>query len=186
MSKLGKKINPRLMKAAVYGAHDGLITTFAIMAGVVGANLSSSVVIILGLANLIADGISMGFGDFIGERSERRLRATNDRTRIEGRTWETGLVTFTAFVIAGFSPILPFILNRAFLLNLNEILISVIATGSILFLIGSARTFLTGGTWWKNGLELLTIGMLAAGVAYLLGDVARSYIPMEIVEPLSP
>ena len=43
----------------VYGGIDGTVTTFAVMAGVVGANLSATVVVILGLANLLADGFSM-------------------------------------------------------------------------------------------------------------------------------
>ena len=44
----------------VYGATDGAVTTFAVVAGVIGASLSSSVVLILGFANLLADGFSMG------------------------------------------------------------------------------------------------------------------------------
>ncbi len=55
----------------VYGAHDGIVTTFAVVAGTAGANLSAGIVIILGLANLLADGVSMGAGAFLSNRSER-------------------------------------------------------------------------------------------------------------------
>ncbi len=55
----------------VYGALDGTITTFAIVAGATGASLSSSVVIILGFANLLADGFSMACGNFLSERTQR-------------------------------------------------------------------------------------------------------------------
>lgn len=61
-----------LLKAVVYGANDGIVTTFAVVAGVAGAGLPPSVILILGVANMIADGLSMGIGDFLGERSERR------------------------------------------------------------------------------------------------------------------
>jgi VIT1/CCC1 family predicted Fe2+/Mn2+ transporter len=54
----------------VYGGIDGTVTTFAIMAGVVGANLSSTVVIVLGVANLLADGFSMAAGNFSGTKAE--------------------------------------------------------------------------------------------------------------------
>ena len=47
----------------VYGATDGAVTTFAVVAGVVGASLSPSVVLILGFANLFADGFSMAVGN---------------------------------------------------------------------------------------------------------------------------
>ena len=54
----------------VYGGIDGAITTFAIVAGVVGAALSSKVIIILGLANLLADGLSMAASNYSGTKAE--------------------------------------------------------------------------------------------------------------------
>lgn len=55
----------------VLGGNDGIVTTFAVVAGTAGARLSASVVIILGLANLLADGISMGAGVYLSLKSER-------------------------------------------------------------------------------------------------------------------
>lgn len=55
----------------VYGGMDGIVTTFAVVAGAAGAGLDSSVVIILGFANLIADGFSMSVGSYLANRSER-------------------------------------------------------------------------------------------------------------------
>ncbi|WP_439882480.1 VIT1/CCC1 transporter family protein [Pontibacter sp. MBLB2868] len=54
----------------VYGGMDGCVTTFAVVAGSVGAELSSSVIIILGFANLLADGFSMSVGAYLSTRSE--------------------------------------------------------------------------------------------------------------------
>ncbi|MEX2028496.1 MAG: VIT1/CCC1 transporter family protein [Candidatus Curtissbacteria bacterium] len=55
----------------IYGANDGTITTFAVVAGAVGASLSPNIIIILGFANLLADGISMGASNYLGGKSER-------------------------------------------------------------------------------------------------------------------
>ena len=55
----------------VYGAIDGTVTTFAVVAGATGATLSPGVVIILGFANLIGDGFSMASGNFLSERTQR-------------------------------------------------------------------------------------------------------------------
>ncbi len=60
----------RYLKSGVYGGLDGIITTFAIVAGVIGAGLSSTIILILGFANLIADGISMAMGDYLSIKSE--------------------------------------------------------------------------------------------------------------------
>jgi VIT1/CCC1 family predicted Fe2+/Mn2+ transporter len=54
---------------AVYGAIDGTVTTFAVVSGVLGAELSPRVVLILGAANLLADGFSMAAGNFTATKS---------------------------------------------------------------------------------------------------------------------
>ncbi len=72
------------IKSFVYGGLDGTITTFAVVAGVAGASLSSNVILILGFANLIADGIAMAFGDFLSTRAEQQYHAS-ERQREE---WE--------------------------------------------------------------------------------------------------
>lgn len=67
----------------VYGAIDGTVTTFAVVAGVVGADLSPSVIIVLGVANLIADGFSMAVSNYLGTKSQQdelhRARRTEEQ-----------------------------------------------------------------------------------------------------------
>ena len=69
------QIGPRhsYLRDFTYGSIDGAVTTFAVVAGVAGAGLSPNVVIILGLANLLADGFSMAVGNFLGARAESQL-----------------------------------------------------------------------------------------------------------------
>ena len=59
------------IKSFTYGGVDGVITTFAIMAAAVGADLDPKIVIIMGFSNLIADALSMGFGDYLSSNAER-------------------------------------------------------------------------------------------------------------------
>ena len=68
----------------VYGAIDGTVTTFAVVAGAAGAALSPGIVIILGFANLLADGFSMASGNFLSERTQRDF-VEKERKREE---WE--------------------------------------------------------------------------------------------------
>lgn len=58
----------------VYGAIDGAITTFAVVAGVEGADLSASIIIILGVSNLVADGFSMAVSNYLGTQAETEQR----------------------------------------------------------------------------------------------------------------
>ena len=55
----------------VYGGTDGSISTFAVVAGASGAELSPAVIIILGFANLFADGLSMSIGAYLSHQSEK-------------------------------------------------------------------------------------------------------------------
>lgn len=71
MSKAGKWINDHLGEI-VYGGIDGSVTTFAVVAGAEGAGLSNNVVIILGFANLVADGFSMSVGAYLSSKSEKQ------------------------------------------------------------------------------------------------------------------
>jgi VIT1/CCC1 family predicted Fe2+/Mn2+ transporter len=68
----------------VYGGIDGAITTFAVVAGAAGGGLSESVVIILGMANLIADGFSMSVGNYLSTKAE----VDSYRTHRDLEYWE--------------------------------------------------------------------------------------------------
>ncbi|MEL7152031.1 MAG: VIT1/CCC1 transporter family protein [Pseudomonadota bacterium] len=81
--RIGEAGKPSHLRDVIYGAVDGAVTTFAIVAGVVGAELSTKVIIALGIANVLADGFSMAAGNYSGTKAElddaRRLRAIEER-----------------------------------------------------------------------------------------------------------
>ncbi len=68
----------------VYGGLDGIVTTFAVVSGVAGADLGAGVILILGLANLFADGFSMATGAYLSLKSEQEYY---DKER-EREQWE--------------------------------------------------------------------------------------------------
>lgn len=73
------------VKSLIFGGLDGIITTFAIVAAVAGSNMDTDVVILMGIANLMADGISMGLGDYLSEMAENNF-VNKERER---EMWET-------------------------------------------------------------------------------------------------
>ena len=68
----------------VYGGLDGIVTTFAVVTGVAGAQLGTSIILILGLANLFADGFSMATGAYLSTKSEQEYY----RKEWEREAWE--------------------------------------------------------------------------------------------------
>lgn len=167
-------LRPELLRAAIYGANDGIITTFAVVAGVAGAGLAPAVVLIMGIANMVADGMSMGLGDFLGERAKQSYKQNKGEDFRDEGLWKTSVVTFLAFVAAGSLPLLPFALHFLGLLPVNWLVShvfygAVITTIAAEFLVGALRAWATKTIWWRSGIEMAVVGGLAAGVSYLLG-----------------
>jgi VIT1/CCC1 family predicted Fe2+/Mn2+ transporter len=69
------------------GAVDGTVTTFAVVAGVSGAELAAGIVIILGVANLVADGFSMGVSILLGTRAENQQKESARREEARQVDW---------------------------------------------------------------------------------------------------
>ena len=149
----------------IYGANDGIVTTFAVVAGVAGAALDPTIVLILGVANLLADGFSMGMSNYLSQRSEADYQAAQgNTTTVDRPAVYTAAVTFLSFVIAGWAPLVPYAFGVSATFQL-----SVLVTGVAFFSVGASRTLVTNRRWYAAGGEMFAIGMLAAGVAFTTG-----------------
>lgn len=159
----------------VYGAIDGSVTTFAVVAGAAGAKLGSTVIIILGFANLIADGFSMGAGSYLSAKSERDLKLSKDENHDGGETpLGDGLTTFTAFVVVGLVPVLVYVVDALFTLRIDSgslFAASCFLTGAAFMGIGIVKGQMTKTSQLKAAFETLLLGGIAAGLAYFLGEV---------------
>ena len=154
------------LKDLVYGANDGIITTFAVVAGVAGAQLDARIVLILGFANLLADGFSMGASNFLSIRSDEAVRSSAGLAELEPFPGRHSLATFGAFVIVGCVPLLSYVVAT----TTEPFLTAVLLTLATLFLVGAARSLVTGLRWWWSGMEMLLVGSAAAAVAYGVGS----------------
>ncbi len=211
----------------IYGGIDGLVTTFAIVAGAVGADMPSRVILILGLAKLIADALSMAAANYTGTKAEheeyQKIREMEERhvamhpegereevrqifkakgfsgedldrvvniiTEEQHRWIDTmmaeehgmpmvnrlpsraALAVFAAFVLCGSVPLLPYLFGLE-----NAAVYALVMTAATFFAIGSIRSFWSPRPWWISGLETLCIGLLAAGAAYVIGDLLQRIV----------
>lgn len=208
----------------IYGGIDGAVTTFAVVSGVVGAELSPAVILVMGFANLVADGFSMAASNFLGTRAEqedlkhleaveyRHIAAVPDGEREEIRQiyrekgfegeelervvalitanrkrwvqtmlteeyglprevrspWLAAASTFSAFLLCGLAPLIPFLFGLQDAFRLSTLL-----TGAVFFTIGSVKSRWSTVPWWRSGMETLLVGSAAAGLAYLIGVLLR-------------
>ena len=157
----------------VYGANDGVITTFAVVAGVTGGTLSPVTVLVLGVANLLADGLSMGVGNYLGIRSDERVREAQQLPEQEAFPIRHGMATFMAFMTAGAVPLLPYVFSG---IAANRFAWSAAVSLAVLFGVGAARARVGSGSWWTNGLEMLGLGVLVGAAAYFAGALVSGLL----------
>jgi VIT1/CCC1 family predicted Fe2+/Mn2+ transporter len=210
----------------IYGGIDGSVTTFAVVTGVAGAQLSPIVIIIMGFANLVADGFSMAASNFLGTKAEhddlQRLESierrhielapegereevrqifakkgfagldlervveliTADRERwvrtmltdeyglpyAPRSPWRAAISTFSAFVVCGLAPLLPFLFSVR-----NAIVVSMLLTAAVFFVIGSIKSRWSSASWWISGLSTFLVGGAAATLAYVAGVLLKNF-----------
>jgi len=175
--KMGEKVRKKLgehvdkyLAEFVYGGIDGTVTTFAVVAATVGAGLQSTVIIILGLANLIGDGISMAVSAYLSAKSEQAQDAKEGRKAKKEPT-KIGWATFIAFVLVGFVPLLIYVVDSVFNLNLSNLFIISSSLSALAFIsIGWLKSYIVDESSVRAVAETLILGALASGAAYLLGD----------------
>jgi VIT1/CCC1 family predicted Fe2+/Mn2+ transporter len=152
----------------VYGANDGIITTFAVVAGVAGGALSRQVVLVIGVANLLADGLSMAAGNYQAIRSREGVLRTQNLPGEESQPALHAFATFLAFLVAGAVPLLPYVWLGE---TTRDFPVAIAVTLGALTVVGVLRAIVTDGRWVRSAVEMCALGGAVAGVAYACGLV---------------
>ena len=160
----------------IYGANDGILTTFAIVAGISGGNLSARAVVIVGVANLFADGLSMGVGNYLSITARESALEAQHLPEEEAYPARHGFATFLSFSVAGAVPLLPYLIPG---MEAQFVLSAVLALATQ-FTVGALRSWVTASRWWVSGLEMLVLGVLVAAVAYGIGAWIAAVIGAEL------
>jgi VIT1/CCC1 family predicted Fe2+/Mn2+ transporter len=161
------------VRELIYGANDGIITTFAVVAGVAGGGLSLRVVLIIGAANLFADGLSMAVGNYLSIRSHESVLETQELPEEEANPIRHAGATFLAFVGAGAIPLLPYMFP---MLPVDRFASSMALTLLAMFGVGASRALIANLRWWKAGCEMLGLGAVVAALAYGSGAIVAAIV----------
>ena len=149
-------------KSIVYGGLDGIITTFAVVAGAVGGKLGMMTIIILGFSNLLADGFSMAIGDY--------LSSTTEKHTVSKQAVKNALATFLAFNGFGLLPLLSYLfINQVGLFRNYTFLIACFLVALALVLLGIVKAAITHQSKRKEVVRTVTVGLIATFVAYYVG-----------------
>lgn len=216
----------------VYGGIDGTVTTFAVVSGAVGAGLGNNIIIILGFANLIADGFAMSVGAYLSSKSVKdnynKLKSLEylevEKFPVEGRKKVTeiyakkgfrgallekvvdtitadrdrwvdvmmkdelqmnkvkrspvmiGFVTYMSFILIGLIPLIIYIWDFIIEFPGNLFIWTSIFTSLAFIFIGFLKSYVTQRGKIKGILETLALGVVAATIAFFVGDILESII----------
>ena len=167
------------LREFVYGGMDGAVTTFAVVTGAAGANLGTNVILILGFANVLADGFSMAVGSYLSEKSDQQLQVSKGES--DGSEHESPLAasiaTFVSFLVVGFVPLSVYTVDYVFELNLeNALAISVGLTLATFAAIGYLRGVITKTNRTRAVIESFGLGAAAAVISYVVGNLLEQII----------
>ena len=178
MASAWKRDERKYLPEFIYGGIDGAVTTFAVVTGAIGASLSASIILILGLANLVADGFSMAISNYLSTKSLtdlHRHRTDYQLIRRENlHPLKTALATFVSFAVIGSIPLISFV-AAAFspFLVPYQFTLSFILTGIALLFVGAVKGTIIKKHPFQSSLETLIIGGIAALLAYVVGAVVK-------------
>lgn len=219
------------LREFVYGGIDGAVTTFAVVAGGFGADLDAGIIIILGFANLFADGFSMSVGAYLSAKSDKEnyskhqtieyweienlpeiereeirdiykakgfkgelLEKVVDQITSDKDIWvaemmkdelnlmeetkspfKIGVATFVSFLIVGFIPLLVYLWTFFYPSTINIFFWTSVLTGLAFVLIGALKSLVNQTSAIKSIAETVALGLLAAIVAYYVGDILEDF-----------
>lgn len=211
------------LRNVVYGFNDGLTANFGLVAGVIGASVTPHVVLISGVAGMIADALSMGASGFLAAKSEQEVyaheiamereeirlmpeveadelaliyeakgieedrarqmaaqvmrdpgRALEESVREELKIGEArstplkeGWVTGVATAVGALIPVAPFVFLSGAAAAWTAFAVAMLSH----FAVGAARSFFTGRSVFRSGVDMFVVGLGVAGVGYIVGDV---------------
>jgi len=157
------------IRAAVFGIQDGIVSTFGIVMGVAGAQISGEAIVIAGIAGLASGAMSMAAGEYVSVQTQRELLSVGAEISDEENVspLRAAAANGGLFIGGGFLPLLPFLISEGLPAIVASVLLSVLA----LFVTGAVLTRLTKRSPVRSGMRMLIIGGGAGIVGYLIGTV---------------
>ena len=211
------------LRNVVYGFNDGLTANFGLVAGVLGAAVAPHIVLVSGLAGMIADALSMGASGYLAAKSEQEVyaheiamekeeirlmpeveeeelalvyqtkgveagiarqmaaevmrdsqRALDEQVREELKIGEAhatpfkeGWLTGAATAVGALIPVAPFLALSGRTAAWTAFTVAMVSH----FVVGAARSFFTGRSVIRSGIDMFVVGLGVAAVGYLVGDL---------------
>ena len=173
-----RDVNGGWLRPAVFGAMDGLVSNFALIAGVAGGSDSTKAVALAGIAELAEVLKARGVEDKLALEVARQLSVDPENALAVHTQTELGIApgdlpdprkaaisSFFSFTLGAILPLLPY------LFGVTDLWLSAVVSCLALVGAGALVSRVTARSWWYSGLRQLLVGGLAAALTFGLGNL---------------
>ena len=176
------RLGPESIREVVFGVEDGAVQNMALIAGMIGATLASSVIVLAGSINAIAGVLSMSMGTYLSSQAERDAISANGSASHTGSGPRSPIrdatVMAAAYAAGAVVPLVPFTLP--FVSRTGAVIAAMGLTATVLFGLGVLKAVVGHQARLRSGLQLLALASAAGATGYLLGVAAQAVFGIEV------
>ena len=172
------RLGPESIREVVFGVEDGAVQNMALIAGMVGAALASSVIVLAGTINAIAGVLSMSMGTYLSSEAERDAISANGVAATSRSPFRDATVMAGAYAAGAVVPLVPFTLP--FVGRTGAVIAAMGLTAAVLFGLGVLKAVVGHQARLRSGLQLLALASAASTTGYLLGVAAQAVFGIEV------
>jgi VIT1/CCC1 family predicted Fe2+/Mn2+ transporter len=157
--------DPLYVRNIVFGVEDSLVSTVGLLSGVATGHATQAAVLSTGVIYIFVEALSMAVGSFLSEESVSALRGG------ETKPWRAmlgGLVMFVSFVVAGFIPLIPYVVMQGY--AYTALAWSITISLATLFVLGLVPAQAKGVSRLLRALRMALLGGLAIVVGVVIGS----------------
>lgn len=174
------RLGPESIREVVFGVEDGAVQNMALIAGMVGAGLASSVIVLAGSINAIAGVLAMSMGTYLSSEAERDALLADDPTTGGGlrSPIRDAFVMAAAYAVGALVPLFPFTLP---FVGRGVAITGAVALAALtLFALGVLKANVSRQPRLRSGVQLLVLASIAGLTGYLLGAAAQAIFGIEV------
>lgn len=186
MKRLTNLLLPSI-REVIFGLEDGLVSTLGVITGIAEGTHDKYIILLSGLVIIFVESLSMAAGTYLSNKSEKEAHLAENkklslhkilhRKELENRDpIKDSVYMGISYVIGGIIPIIPYLL-----LPIQAALtVSVVATVTMLFLVGVGKGKLTNTNPLKSGAEMAIVSFSAAIIGFSIGRLVSNIFPQII------
>ncbi|MBI2668622.1 VIT1/CCC1 transporter family protein [Candidatus Woesearchaeota archaeon] len=162
------------IREIIFGVEDGAIGNLGVVVGMAQAAAPNKLILLAGLATMLTQSLSMSAGTYLSVKSEKEYFHVKSKVRHYGQEYSRHQKPVWSALVMGFFVIVgAFIPLSVFLFRQSQegIISSITITLMGLFLLGAAKAKYTEKNLIRSGIEVSMVGVIAAGVGYLIGRI---------------